>query len=79
MLRKYFNNNRLAELSQTMDLDEPSGLDYYPLVKPGERFPVYDPKMPPRMEPRPGDSLPSSHDLSLFCGCSESSYIVRHS
>lgn len=30
-------------------------LDYYPLTKPGERFPVNDPAMQPRLTPRPED------------------------
>jgi len=28
---------------------------YYPLLKPGERFPVNDPHLPPNLEPRPDD------------------------
>ena len=34
---------------------KPTGLNYYPLPKPGERFPINDPKLPPRLEPRPED------------------------
>lgn len=30
-------------------------MDYYPLPAPGERFPVNDPALPPRMSPRPAD------------------------
>ena len=30
-----------------------SGLDYYPLLKPGERFPINDSNLQPRLEPRP--------------------------
>lgn len=30
-------------------------LDYYPLLRPGERFPVNDPGLPPRLTPRPED------------------------
>ena len=33
--------------------DEPTGLDYYPLVSEGERFPVNDPGLAPRLLPRP--------------------------
>jgi sugar (pentulose or hexulose) kinase len=35
--------------------DNPTGLSYYPLLRPGERFPINDPKLPPRLEPRPED------------------------
>ena len=31
----------------------PTGLDYYPLPKPGERFPINDPAMQPKLSPRP--------------------------
>ena len=43
------------ELTETIDPGRPTGLDYYPLVKPGERFPIADPDLPPRLEPRPAD------------------------
>ncbi len=33
----------------------PTGLDYYPLLAPGERFPVNDPTLAPRLDPRPAD------------------------
>ncbi|MEM8761995.1 MAG: FGGY-family carbohydrate kinase, partial [Pseudomonadota bacterium] len=40
-----------------------SGLDYYPLPKPGERFPVSDPDLAPRLEPRPADDAAFLHGL----------------
>jgi D-ribulokinase len=43
----------LSALSERIDPGKASGLDYYPLVKPGERFPVCDPGLQPRMTPRP--------------------------
>ena len=30
-------------------------MSYYPLLRPGERFPVNDPELAPRLEPRPAD------------------------
>ena len=39
-------------LSQQIDLTQPT-LDYYPLLRPGERFPIADPAYPPRLQPRP--------------------------
>ncbi|MEM9755719.1 MAG: FGGY-family carbohydrate kinase, partial [Pseudomonadota bacterium] len=41
----------------------PSGLDYYPLLKPGERFPINDPDYPPRLMPRPEDDAVFLHGL----------------
>lgn len=55
MLRQHFSNEQLQQLSQRINLAQPSGLDYYPLVGPGERFPVNDPGMQPRLMPRPDD------------------------
>ncbi len=55
VLRHFFNNQQLAELSANIDPSLESGLDYYPLLTPGERFPISDAKLPPRMEPRPED------------------------
>lgn len=55
VLEAIFGRQRLAELSARIDPDSPSGLDYYPLPRPGERFPVYDPELPPRLVPRPAD------------------------
>ena len=54
MLKKYFTDDQLKELSQQINPDDPSGLDYYPLTKPGERFPVNDANLEPRLTPRPG-------------------------
>lgn len=55
VLRKHFTDAQLAELTGRIDLAKPSGLDYYPLVSVGERFPVNDPALAPRLEPRPAD------------------------
>ena len=35
--------------------DQPTGLDYYPLPKPGERFPIADPALAARITPRPAE------------------------
>jgi sugar (pentulose or hexulose) kinase len=47
--------DRLALLSAALKPDRPTGLNYYPLVDPGERFPVNDLALAPRLEPRPSD------------------------
>lgn len=52
---KYFTKEDLARLTPLLDPGTPTGLDYYPLPKPGERFPVNDPNFQPRLEPRPSD------------------------
>ena len=53
VLAAHFSNDRIAELSEQIDPASDTGLDFYPLLKPGERFPVADPAFMPRMEPRP--------------------------
>jgi sugar (pentulose or hexulose) kinase len=55
VLRQYFSDEALAQLSGQIDPSRSSGLDYYPLPAPGERFPVNDPSLMPRMTPRPAD------------------------
>lgn len=52
VLQQFFTDTEITLLSQNMDLDQPPP-DYYPLPKVGERFPVADPQMLPRLSPRP--------------------------
>ncbi|MDZ5698249.1 FGGY-family carbohydrate kinase [Chelativorans sp. M5D2P16] len=55
VLAAFFTPDELAALSERIDAASDSGLDYYPLLKKGERFPVNDPELAPRLEPRPAD------------------------
>ncbi|GIL90925.1 hypothetical protein Vretimale_17123 [Volvox reticuliferus] len=55
VLRRFFTDQQLRELTPRVDSDRPTGLNYYPLPSPGERFPVADPDLQPRMAPRPDD------------------------
>ncbi len=55
VLLKYFTADQLAKLSACIDPEGTYDLDYYPLVEPGERFPVADPTLAPRLAPRPED------------------------
>ncbi len=52
-LLRFFSAERMAALEPALDPDHPLGLDYHPLPAPGERFPVNDPALPSRTEPRP--------------------------
>jgi HAD superfamily hydrolase (TIGR01459 family) len=45
----------LAALESRLDPETPTGLDYYPLLRPGERFPTADPQLPHVLSPRPAD------------------------
>ncbi|MEL7163928.1 MAG: FGGY-family carbohydrate kinase [Pseudomonadota bacterium] len=53
VLAQFFDSDRIAALSAEIDPSLPTGLDYYPLPRCGERFPINDPTLAPRMEPRP--------------------------
>lgn len=57
VLRRFFDDDRIAQLSARMDPEGSTGLDYYPLPAPGERFPIADPTCAPRLTPRPADDL----------------------
>jgi D-ribulokinase len=54
-LLKFFTPERMRELEPQLVPDQPTGLDYYPLPGRGERFPVNDPALAPRLTPRPAD------------------------
>jgi D-ribulokinase len=55
VLAQYFSSTELAELEAKLDADRPTQLDYYPLPAPGERFPIADPDLQPRLRPRPAE------------------------
>ncbi len=63
VLRHFFSDAELAEFSQQIPLDRASLLDYYPLLKPGDRFPINDPHLLPRLAPRPSDRVAFLHGL----------------
>lgn len=48
VLRQHFTDEQLEKLSELINPMEASSLDYYPLQRMGERFPVADPMMVPR-------------------------------
>mmetsp|Transcript_8256 Transcript_8256/g.10432 ORF Transcript_8256/g.10432 Transcript_8256/m.10432 type:complete len:305 (-) Transcript_8256:173-1087(-) len=48
-----FSNDELASLEGKIDPKRNTPYKYYPLVKPGERFPVNDPKKLPVLDPKP--------------------------
>lgn len=53
VLKQFFSDAELQRLSAAIDPNQPNGFDYYPLPCPGERFPINDPQLAPRMQPRP--------------------------
>jgi sugar (pentulose or hexulose) kinase len=57
VLQHFFDASTLTRLSQQIAPEAPVELDYYPLLAPGERFPINDPDLPPRLTPHPGDDI----------------------
>lgn len=55
VIRHFFADEELAKLTARLNPDRLTGLDYYPLLRPGERFPVNDPELQPRLEPKPAN------------------------
>ena len=53
VLRQFFSDAELTELSRQIDPHRSSGLELRPLPRPGERFPVDDPVLEPVLDPRP--------------------------
>ncbi|MDY7002431.1 MAG: FGGY-family carbohydrate kinase [Cyanobacteriota bacterium] len=63
VLRHFFTDAELSSLSSQIDPNAESGLDYYPLLQKGDRFPINDPELLPRLAPRPESSVKFLHGL----------------
>jgi sugar (pentulose or hexulose) kinase len=55
VLRRYFTDQEIRELSRQIDPRRSLCLEYYPLLSSGERFPVNDPGRQPGLHPVPKD------------------------
>jgi D-ribulokinase len=53
VLKQMFKTEDIVRLTKLMDAKVATGLAYYPLPKAGERFPMNDPIMEPKLSPRP--------------------------
>lgn len=63
VLRHFFSDAELESISCKIEAQKESALDYYPLLKPGDRFPLNDPHLLPRLEPRPTEPVAFLHGL----------------
>jgi sugar (pentulose or hexulose) kinase len=54
-LLAHFTAEEMDRMTPQLRPEEPTGLDYYPLPKPGERFPIADPGLAARISPRPAE------------------------
>ncbi|MDJ0857844.1 MAG: FGGY-family carbohydrate kinase [Dinoroseobacter sp.] len=55
VLAHYFTGEELNTLSAKIDTSYAAGLNYYPLLSAGERFPINDPNLAPNLSPRPSE------------------------
>ncbi|MFB2939233.1 FGGY-family carbohydrate kinase [Aerosakkonemataceae cyanobacterium BLCC-F154] len=63
VLKSFFSDAELENLSSQIDAEKASSLDYYPLLKAGDRFPINDPNLPPKLDPRPENPVEFLHGL----------------
>lgn len=71
VLRSFFTDGQLTALTSQIDVSAPPGLGYYPLPKAGERFPINDPQLQPRLTPRPDSDAEFLHgyNINLSTAC----------
>jgi len=66
VLKHFFSDDQLNAMTPLLKPEQATHLNYYPLCKSGERFPVNDPQLKPRLTPRP------DNDVEFFQGMLES-------
>jgi len=57
VINKYFDSDQIEILTTKLRADQLTGLDYYPLLEEGERFPINDADLSPKLTPRPNSDL----------------------
>lgn len=57
VLKHFFTDEQLQEFSSQIDPNYPTNLHYYPLLTKGDRFPLNDPNLEPKLTPRPKNSM----------------------
>jgi len=62
-LAALFAEDEIVALSAKLDVTQPTNLDYYPLPSKGERFPIADAQLAPRLTPRPTDDATFLHAI----------------
>jgi len=71
VLQQLFSACDIKRFTRLLQPATPTGLDYYPLPAAGERFPVQDPGLAPRLQPRPAS------DARFFQGILESLAVIE--
>lgn len=63
VLKHFFTDEQLQQLSGQINPTVVSPLEYYPLLVPGDRFPINNPNLLPQLEPRPSNPAKFLHGL----------------
>ena len=72
VLQYYFSEEQMLELSKELKPSVHTNLNYYPLIEAGERFPINDPNLEPRLSPR------VDNDALFFQGLLEGIAEIEH-
>ncbi len=72
VLRHYFSDQQMQSMQTQLQADKATGLNYYPLLHDGERFPHNDSRWPARLTPRP------ERDVTFFQGLLEGITQIEH-
>ena len=72
VLNYYFNEDEMITLSKKIKPNKPTNLNYYPLLEPGERFPINDINLLPRLTPK------VDNDRIFFQGLLEGIAEIEH-
>ena len=65
VLAHYFNSQQIKQFSDLIHPEKNTQLNYYPLLQNGERFPVNDPDLKPRLQPK------AKNEVDFFQGILE--------
>ncbi|MTF40558.1 FGGY-family carbohydrate kinase [Cyanobacterium aponinum] len=57
VLKHFFSDDELNDLSQKIDYNTCTNLQYYPLLEKGDRFPLNNPDLEPKLSPRPDNPI----------------------
>lgn len=53
VIRHFFSDAEVSQLTEEINPEQLTGLDYYPLLREGERFPVNNPQQAAKLTPKP--------------------------
>ena len=72
VLKYYFSDEEMLTMTKQLKPDSATNLNYYPLIETGERFPVNNPNLAPRITPKVKD------DVVFFQGLLEGIAEIEH-